>query len=175
MSCLVKLFEPNSASPPVHVDLKAANIEIVAVNQTTLANCCNMETNKSLKGSSHYGADLQFNKDSIVYQVAISDPRGTYGGTTILSLTGTTDGDLDVVLEKLPQTGVSGATGASNAAQVRHAVLSDPNWTAGEKQAVLGLMIALASLRGTNEPTLLRFIQDYSFILRDRGIDPNLF
>ena len=35
MSCLVKLFEPNSASPPVHVDLTAGSIEIVAVNQTT--------------------------------------------------------------------------------------------------------------------------------------------
>jgi hypothetical protein len=178
MSCIVKLFEPNSASPPVHIDLKASRIELVAVDETTKVNCCNVETNKALSGryKTRHGADLQFNKDSFIYQVAISDSLGVYGGTTISSLTGTTDGDLDVVLEKLPQgTHARGAAGATNAAQARQAVLSDPVWTVGEKRAVFSVMNALVSLRGTSAPALLSFIRNYTEILRNRGIDANLF
>jgi hypothetical protein len=48
MPCTVKLFEPNSASPPVHDTLKAAAIELVAVNEATKANLSSVETNKAL-------------------------------------------------------------------------------------------------------------------------------
>jgi len=41
------------------------------------------------------------------------------------------------------------------AAQARQAVLSDPIWTGGEKQAVLSVMNALGSLRGATSPPLL--------------------
>src|SRR4051794_6547700 len=115
MSCLVKLFEPNSASPPVHVDLTATAIELLAVNEVTKANCSNVETNKTLSGGAGYGADLQFNQNSIIYQIAISDPQGIYGGATISSLTGTVNGDIDVVLEKMPQTRSSTGRAASAA------------------------------------------------------------
>jgi hypothetical protein len=176
MSCVVKLFEPNTSSPPVHVTLTAAAIELVAVDETTKANISNVETNKALSGGTSSGADLQFNQDSIVYQVAISDPQGIYGGATISSLTGTTGGDLDVVLDKLSQaTSASGAAGATTAAQARQAVLSDPVWTAGQKQAVLSTMSALGSLRGATSSPLLAFIRNYERILRDRGIDADLF
>jgi hypothetical protein len=176
MSCLVKLFEPNLASPPIHVSLMASAIELVAVDETTKANLSNVETNKALSGGTGYGADLQFNQDSIVYQVAISDPQGVYGGATVSSLTGTTNGDLDVVIEKLPQgSSASGAAGATNAAQVRQAVLNDPVWTAGEKRAVLSVMSALGSLRGATAIPLFAFIRAYEVVLRDRGIDASLF
>ena len=46
------------------------------------------------EGRSGSGADLQFNQDSVVYQVAISDPKGVCGGATISSLTGTTRPDV---------------------------------------------------------------------------------
>ena len=108
------------------------------------------------EGRSGSGADLQFNQDSVVYQVAISDPKGVYGGATISSLTGTTDGDLDVVLDKLPQgSNASGAAGARPRLRRAKAVLSDPIWTGGEKQAVLSVMNALGSLRGATSPPLL--------------------
>ena len=129
MSCLVKLFEPNSARPPVHVTLPASNIDFVAVDQTTLVNCSNVEPNKPLNNSAtSHGANLQFTQASIVYQVAIVDNQQVYGGTTILSLTGTTLGDLDVVLDKLPPTQINGGGGlpaGANATQVRTAVAQD--------------------------------------------------
>jgi hypothetical protein len=176
MSCVVKLFEPDSSLPPVHVTLTAAAIELVAVNETTKANMTNVETNKALSGGTGSGADLQFSQDSIIYQVAISDPQGIYGGATMSSLTGTTDGDLDVVLDKLPQaTSATGAAGATTAAQARQAVLSEFSWTPGNKQAVLSTMNALGSLRGATSPPLLAFMHNYETILRDRGIDADLF
>lgn len=179
MSCVVKLFEPNSATPPVHVDLTAGVIELVAVDETSKMNLSSVETNKGFAaGTGHtgFGADLQFNQDSIVYQVAISDPTGVYGGGTISSLTGTTDGDLDVVLEKLPPaTSPSAAAGATTAMQARQAVLGDLGWTAGQRRAILSVMDALGSLRGATSPPLLAFIRNYEVILRDRGIDAGLF
>jgi hypothetical protein len=176
MSCNVKLFEPNSASPPVHETLKAAVIELLAVNEATKANLSSLETNKALNASAtSHGADLQFNKDSIVYQVAISDPTGVYGGTTITSLTGTTDGDLDVVLEKVPQTRSTSAGGAGSAAQARQAVLNDLSWTAGEKQAVLSLMNAVGSLRGASTPLVVQFLRRFEVALENLGIDYTLF
>ena len=174
MSCLVKLFEPNTASPPVHVDLTAGTIELVAVNEGTRANCSSVETNKALAGSAGYGADLQFRKDSIVYQVAISDTAGIYGGTTVSSLTGTIDGDLDVVLEKLPVTRISSGR-ATSAAQARQDVLVEPNWTAGEKQAVIGVIVAIVTLRGTGASQLISFVQRYEVALENLGIDYSLF
>jgi hypothetical protein len=176
MSCSVKLFEPNSASPPVHVTLTAPAIELVAVNEATKANLCQVETNKALNTSAtSHGADLQFNQASIVYQIAISDPIGVYGGTTITSLTGSTNGDLDVVLEKAPRTRSANAGGAGTAAQARQAVLSDPFWTPGEKQAVLSLMNALGSLRGASTSAVMRFVHRYEVALENLGINYTLF
>jgi len=127
MSSHVKLFEPNSTSPPVHIALKAASIELLAVDQMTRVNCSAVETNKPLTSVRGYGADLQFNQANIIYQVAICDTHQVYGSTTILSLSGTTHGNLDVVLDKLPGTRIAGGSGAGgNAAQVRHAVLHEP-------------------------------------------------
>lgn len=146
------------------------------MDETTKVNISNLETNKGLSGGTGSGAHLQFNRNSIVYQVAISDPGGVYGGATISRLTGTTNGDLDVVLDKLPQgTNATGAAGATTAAQARQAVQSDLFWTAGEKRAVLSVMNALGSLRGTTSFPLIAFIRNFEVILRDRGIDANLF
>jgi hypothetical protein len=174
MACRVKLFEPDPSSN--HVTLSAPGIELLAVDEATKTNLSGVETNKALNSSAtSHGADLQFNQSSVVYQVAISDPTGIYGGTTISSLTGTTGGDLDVVLEKLPQTTAAGAAGAGTAAQARDAVRNDSSWTGGQKQAVLSVMNALGSLRGATSFPVLAFLRNFEVILRDRGFNANLF
>jgi hypothetical protein len=183
MPCVVKLFEPDSSSPPVHVDLTARSIELVAVDEATKTNLSNVETNAGFtaaSGHKGYGVELQFSQDSIAYQVAISDPLGVYGGATISSLSGTTDGNLDVVLDKLPQTQIAGgsasaAAALTSAALVRDAVVHDGFWDDGEKQAVLSVINALSSVRGATLPPLLAFMRNYEVILRDRGINAGLF
>jgi len=175
MSCLIKLFEPNSTSPPRHVDLTASTIELVAVDEGTKTNCTNVETNRFLPASTRHGANLAFTKTAIIYQVAVSDSASVYGGTTVMSLSGTTDGDLDVVLQKLPTSGITTTGLVTTAAQARQTVSAYLSWTSGEKWAILSTMNALTSLRGTVAPQLLRFISNYEFLLRDRGIDANLF
>ena len=176
MSCLVKLFEPDSASPPVHTALAAASIELLAVDQTTRINCTAVQSNNLLTSGRGYGADLQFSLANIIYQVAISDRHQVYGGTTIMSLSGTTHGNLDVVLNKMPRTPIVEGSGTGrNAAQVCQAVLHEPKWNPSEKLAVQGTIDALSSLRGVNAPVVLGFVVNYEGMLRDHGIDPDLF
>jgi hypothetical protein len=109
-----------------------------------------------------------------VYQVAIIDVAEIYAGATVPNMNGATPADLDVVLFKLPTTGVGVATGG-NAVQVRAAVMTIPYWNPEERQEVLSVMNALGSLRGTAAPLVLDFIAHYEQILVDRGIDPEFF
>lgn len=176
MSCLVKLFEPNSASPPAHVSLTPSSIELVAFDQTTLTNCCGVQKNAGLSAGG-YGALLPFGASSIAYGIAIVDTHSVYGGITISSLSGTTAGDLDVVLDRVPGTRIAGAGGGTGvtATQVRLAVLRDSFWTPGEKRAVLSLIDALSALRGATTFPMIGFVHHYEVTLRDRGIDSALF
>ena len=66
------------------------------------------------------------------------------------------------------------ATG-DNAVQVRAAVMTNSYWNPEERQAVLSVMNALGSLRGTAASLVLNFIAHYEQILVDRGIDPEFF
>ena len=62
-----------------------------------------------------------------------------------------------------------------NAAQMRDAVLKHPSWNLDQKQAVLSVMNAVSSLRGTTAALIMNFTNHYERILADRGIDPGLF
>ena len=64
---------------------------------------------------------------------------------------------------------------ATTAVQVRGAVLRHPSWSPDEKQAVLSIINALGSLRGTAAPLVMDFIIHYERVLADRGIDAGLF
>ncbi len=121
-----------------------------------------------------YGVDLPFIPGSFVYQVAIIDVAQIYAGATVPDLNGATPAALDIVLLKLPTTGVGVATGG-NAVQVRSAIATNPCWSPDEKQAVLSVMNALGSLRGTAVPLMLDFIALYEQILADHGVDPEFF
>ncbi len=90
------------------------------------------------------------------------------------NLNGATPADLDVVLFKLPTREVGVATGG-NAVQVRSAIATNPYWNPEERQAVLSVMNALGSLRGTATSLVLDFIAHYEQILANRGIDPEFF
>jgi len=174
MPCLTKLLE-TSGSPAAHVSLTAATIELVAADQASLTHLSNVETNKPLTAGG-FGALLQFNTASITYQVAIVDTAKIYGGVTIANLSGTTSGDLDVVLEKLPTTpGPGGAATGATASQVRQLIRAHVMWTPTERQAVLRVIDALTSLRGTTSVPLLVFVSIYEMILRDCNVDPTVF
>jgi len=54
-------------------------------------------------------------------------------------------------------------------------VLRHPSWDLDEKQAVLSVMNALGSVRGTTAALVIDFIAHYERILTDRGIDPGRF
>jgi hypothetical protein len=58
---------------------------------------------------------------------------------------------------------------------MRGAVSRHPSWSLAEKQAVLSIMNALGSVRGTVAPPVMDFIIHYERVLADRGIDPGLF
>jgi hypothetical protein len=68
-----------------------------------------------------------------------------------------------------------GVSTGGNAVQVRTAILTNPYWSSEERQAVLSVMNALGSLRGTATPVVLDFIAHYEQTLADRGIDPEFF
>jgi len=172
MSCLTKLYENVAGA---HMDLTASSIDLVAVDQSTFANCSSVCGNAGLPASGgRYGANLSFTPATIVYQVAVADSSGVYAGATITNLNGDLAGDVDVVLFKLPPPTTSGATGAT-AALVRSAVLAHQTWTAAEKTAVFSVMHALGSLRGATNPTVTNFVRRYEEELRNRGIDPRFF
>jgi len=148
-------------------------VQLVAVEQANLTNCCLVQVNKRLIGGG-YGVDLPFIPDSFVYQVAIIDVAKMYAGATVPNLNGATPADLDVVLFKLPMRKVGVAIGGI-AVQVRTAIATNPYWSSEERQAVLSVMNALGSLRGTAAPLVLDFIAHYEQILAERGIDPGFF
>ena len=91
------------------------------------------------------------------------------------NLNGATPGDLDVVLFHLPASGVGAVAAGGTAVQMRDAVLNHPSWNLDEKQAVLSVMNAVGSLRGTTAALIMNFITHYERILEDRGIDPGFF
>jgi hypothetical protein len=173
MSCRIKLYETNRTTSRSHVSLRAATLQLVAVEQANLTNCCPVQVNKRLIGGG-YGVDLPFIPGSFVYQVAILDIAKIYAGATVPNLNGAMPADLDVVLFKLPTRKVGVATGG-NTVQVRTAIATNPYWNSEERQAVLSVMNALGSLRGTATPLVLNFIAHYEQILADRGIDPEFF
>ncbi|SAL75884.1 hypothetical protein AWB68_04866 [Caballeronia choica] len=174
MSCLTKLYETTAAAPSVHVGLPASTIELVAVDEATLANCCNVVTNASL-GVGTYGANLNFLTASMVYQVVIVDTAKIYAGATLPHLSGAVNGSLDVVLHKLPPLAKGGIGPAGTTAQVRAAVTNFPRWNAEERQAVLSVVSALIAVRSSTAPQLQKFIQIYETTLNDRGVDPGVF
>jgi hypothetical protein len=53
--------------------------------------------------------------------------------------------------------------------------LTNPSWSPDEKQALLSVMNALGSLRGTAASPVLGFLTRYEQALMDRGIDPGLY
>jgi hypothetical protein len=172
MSCRIKLHEMNRATPPAHVTLRSPTVQLLAVEQASLSDCCPVQTNRRLIGGG-YGADLPFIPASFVYQVAIIDAADAYAGATIANLNGAVPGDLDVVLFRLP---VSGAVPAvATPAQIRETVLINPSWNIEEKQAVLSVMNALCSLRGTAANPVLGFIAHYERTLVRLGISPVFF
>ena len=174
MSCRIKLYEVSPISPASHRSLRSSTVLLVAVEQASLMNCCPVQTNRRLIGGG-YGADLQFTPASFVYQVAIADTAHIYAGATVPNLNGTTPGDLDLVLFHVPSSGVVAVATAGTAGQMRSAVVRHPSWSPDEKQAVLSIMNALGSLRGTAAPPVMDFIIHYERVLADRGIDPALF
>ena len=135
---------------------------------------CPVQTNRRFIGGG-YAADLQFTPASFVYQVAIADTALIYAGATVSNLNGATPGDLDVVLFHVPSSGVGAVATGGTAGQMRGAVSRHPSWSPDEKQAVLSIMNALGSLRGTVAPPVMDFIIHYERVLADRGIDPGLF
>jgi hypothetical protein len=174
MSCRIKLYEIGPTSPPSHGSVRSSTVLLVAVDQESLTNCCPVQTNRRFIGGG-YGADLQFTPASFVYQVAIADTALIYAGATVSNLNGATPGDLDVVLFHVPSSGVGTVATGGTAGQMRGAVSRHPSWSPDEKQAVLSIMNALGSLRGTVAPPVMDFIIHYERVLSDRGIDPGLF
>ena len=174
MSCRIKLYEMSPTSPPSHGSVRSSTVLLMAVDQASLTNCCPVQTNRRLIGGG-YGADLQFTPASFVYQVAIADTAYIYAGATVSNLNGATPGDLDVVLFRVPSSAVGAVATGGTAGQMRGAVSRHPSWSPDEKQAVLSIMNALGSLRGTVAPPVVDFIIHYERVLTDRGIDPGLF
>jgi hypothetical protein len=151
MSCRIKLYEISPTSPPAPGNVKSSTVLLVAVDQESLTNCCPVQTNRRFIGGG-YGADLQFTLASFVYQVAIADTALIYAGATVSNLNGATPGDLDAVLFHVPSSGVGTVATGCTAGQMRGAVSRHPSWSPDEKQAVLSIMNALGSLRGTVAP-----------------------
>jgi len=174
MSCRIKLYETSEIPPLSHVSLRSATVQLIAVEQASLTNCCQIQLNKRLIGGG-YGADLPFIPASFVYQVAIVDTSHTYAGATICNLNGAAPGDLEVLLFRLPTSGVGAIASNGAAAYVREAVVKYPSWNAIEKQAILSVMNALGSLRGTVTPLVLDFVAHYERALADAGINPSFF
>jgi len=174
MSCRIKLYEVSPISPASHRSLRSSTVLLVAVDQASLTNCSPVQTNRRFIGGG-YGADLQFPPASFVYQVAIVDTAHIYAGATVPNLNGATPGYLDVVLFHLPSSGVGSVATGATAVQVRGAVLRHPSWSSDEKQAVLSIMNALGSLRGTAASLVMDFIIHYERVLAGRGIDAGLF
>jgi len=174
MSCRIKLYETSEFPPLSHVSLRSASVQLVAVEQASLTNCCQVQMNRRLIGGG-YGADLPFIPAAFVYQVAIVDTAQTYAGATISNLNGAAPGDLEVVLFRLPTSAVGTIASNDGAAYVRQAVVGHPSWSAVEKQAILSVMNALGSLRGTATPLVLEFVTRYEQILAGVGIHPAFF
>jgi hypothetical protein len=149
-------------------------VQLVAVEQASLTNCCPVQANKRLIGGG-YGVDLPFIPGSFVYQVAIIDVAQVYAGATVPNLNGAMPGDLEVVVFKLPMSGIGALPAGTTAAQLRGAILTYSFWGPEERQAVLSVMNALGSLRGTTASAVMDFLNQYERTLRDRGIDPELF
>jgi len=174
MSCRIKLYEASLTLPRSHVSLRSRTVQLVAVEQVSLGDCCPVQTNKRLIGGG-YGVDLPFIPASFVYQIAILDTAQIYAGATVSNLNGAVPGNLEVVLFQLPTSGVGVMQASGTAATVRSAVLTHPSWSPDGKQAVLSVMNALGSLRGTAASPVLGFITHYERALMDRGIEPGLF
>ena len=174
MSCRIKLYETNYTRQRAHISLRSPTIQMIAVEQSSLENCCPVQANRRLIGGG-YGADLPFIPGPFVYHIAIADTAQVYAGATVTNLNGATPGDFDVVLFTLPKTGLQAMSAGTLVAGVRSAVLKHPSWTADEKQGVLSVMNALGSLRGTSAAPVLAFVAHYERILQSCGVDPSFF
>lgn len=137
-------------------------------------NCCQVQVNKRLIGGG-YGADLPFVPAAFVYQVAIVDTAHIYAGAITSNLNGASPGDLELVLFHLPTSRFEATASSAAAAYVRQATITYSSWSAVEKQAILSVMNALGSLRGTATPIVLDFIAHYERTLADAGVNPASF
>ncbi len=174
MSCRIKLYETTRTAPHSYVSLRATSVQLVAVEQANLTNCSTVQPNKRLIGGG-YGVDLPFIPGSFAYQVAIVDIAQVYAGATVSNLNGAMPGDVEVVVFKMPMSAIGNLAGGASAAQVRTATLTYSSWSPEEKQAILSVMNALGSLRGSTASTVVDFLGQYERALVDRGIDPGLF
>ena len=172
MSCRVKLHEINRATPQSHVVLRSARLQLLAVEQASLTECCMVQTNRRLIGGG-YGCDLPFIPAPFVYQVAIVDEADVFAGATISNLNGAVPADLEIVLFRLPTAG--GVPAVATAADLRKTVLKHSSWNIEERQAVLSVMNALGSLRGAAAAAVVAFIAHYERTLLSIGINPGFF
>jgi hypothetical protein len=171
----VKLYEKAAVG---HRDLMDPNLQLVAVDESTLTNCSSTMNNARLPGTGgRYGADLRFTPSAIVYQVAIADSMQTYAGATVSNLNGDIDGDIDVVLHPWPQQSpFSGGTSAgANAVQVRASVMNFRGWTLDEKRGVFSVMNALSFLRPATTGVVRDFVSLYVQALTGLGINATFF
>jgi hypothetical protein len=175
MGCKVRMYEDSGNQSSAHSNLVSSTVQLIAIDESTRKNCCAAVQNGSLAGTGKYGADLTFSLSAIVYEVAIADLALIYAGTRVSNLNGNMQGDIDVVLFKIPPASIGIGATATNAAQMRQLVLAHRTWSPNEKLAILNLMDALSSLRGTSAPALMSFIDNYSTALARQGIGPNLF
>jgi hypothetical protein len=174
MACRLKLHELKLTPQRSIATLRSPTIQAVAVEQSSLTDCCPVQANRVLLGGG-FGVDLHFIPGPFVYQIAIVDTAHLYGGATIANLNGALSADLDVVLFRLPTSRVDAVPLAATVAQVRQAVLTQPSWNPDEKQAVLSVMNALGSLRGSAANPVLGFIVHYERSLTSFGLDPGFF
>jgi hypothetical protein len=64
MPCLTKLYEQTGA-PATHTSLTSGTVDLVAIDQTTRANCCGVQSNSPLPGTADHGAQLTFGLSAI--------------------------------------------------------------------------------------------------------------
>jgi hypothetical protein len=82
-------------------------------------------------------------------------------------------GQLEVVLLRLPPA-TSGSIAVNTASQLRGYVAGQA-WPIEQKEAVLGVALALSSMRGAADPISQYFVQIYEQTLEERRIRPGAF
>jgi len=170
MSCDVHTYDTS------YVALKSKTVQLIAIDTSSSGAPINLTAvviNGPPLGGTYYGAQLSFGLTSCVYQVAITDSARIYAGVTIPSLNGNVDGELEVVLRRLPPKTPAGAVVRTSTQLI--AYLADQPWSFEQRSAVLDVVHALVSIRGWEDPIAREFIANYEQTLRERGVDPAIF